>query len=836
MWCVIVMGAIVCAFVLMRIDFRLIESTFLLFAVVTLGFASRIVVQIPKVKGRISVSDTFIFLAILVFGGNYGILLAGADAGISSIRVTKSKFKLVFNISVYLVSTWLAVTSVSWLVAPPETLAKGVITSEFLIAICLMALVQYVFNSGLVAIAVALSTEKPLWKMWRENFLWTSITYFAGASAAGMIAQLIGAFGVFALLAAVPIVAVVYFTYTTYLQNVEQASEKADLAQRHVEELSHHIAEQERISEALKEREEYFRTAFDNAAGMALTSPDGRWLEVNDSLCEMLGYSESELVNRVFHDITHPDDLGNDLANLYKLLEGSIQNYQLEKRFFHKSGDVVWVLQSASIIRDPHNEPKQVVFQIQNINDRKRAEEQIRWAAFHDSLTKLPNRTLFVDRLSMAVERSKRNSSYQFAVIFADLDRFKIVNDSLGHDMGDSLLEDLATRFRECVRSTDTVARFGGDEFAILIESFSSTTEVEVILDRIQSSLQRPFHLVGHEFTTTASIGVAYSSLGYTRPEDIIRDADTAMYRAKSNGKARYEVFDSGMHMHAFEFLTIENELRKALEHGEIVPHFQPIISLSSRKIIGFEALARWNHPKRGMIAPAEFIPIAEENGLIVPIGLSMIQQACDELNKWQVEFPHAENLSVSVNISGTQFRQTNLVEEVNRILTESKVQPNNLRLELTESTLMRDTASAAEMLTQLKSLGLQLSIDDFGTGYSSLSYLHRFPFDSIKIDQSFVSRMNHDRESWGIVKTIIMLANELGKTTIAEGVERDEQLAMLTSLSCQFGQGYYFSKPLTAADVVTMLKNKNSADDHLQPFMEGKFIRRESIADEFSM
>ena len=678
----------------------------------------------------------------------------------------------------------------------------------------MMGFVQYIANSGLIAVGVALRAKKPIWQMWRDNFLWTSITYFAGASAAGIIAKLMGVLGIYAFLAAIPIIAVVYFTYTTYLKNVETASMQAEQAQKHVEELSHHIAEQERIGRALQESEEYFRNAFDHAAGMAVIDPEGKWLQVNESLCSMLGYTEEELLTKGFQAITHPQDLGNDLANLYQLLDGKISSYQLEKRYCHKTGQTVWVLQSASLVRDADGNTRHVIFQIQDISDRKKAEDQIRHAAFHDALTGLPNRTLFADRLSMAVERAKRTASFHFAVIFVDLDRFKIVNDSLGHDMGDKLLVELSQRLQNNMRAVDTVARLGGDEFAILLDGISSINDATEIAERIQNSLKEPFDLNGHEFYTSASMGISCSMQAYERPEDVLRDADTAMYRAKANGKARHEVFDNHMHTRAVEALTLENELRRAIDKGEIEPYFQPIVALETGAIVGFEALARWIHPERGLVSPADFIPLAEETGLIVPVGLAILREACRQTAEWQKNYNFPE-LFISVNLSGKQFKQATLISDIKEILFDTGMHPHFLKMEITETIVMEDTRLAVDMLKQLKGIGAQISIDDFGTGYSSLSYLHRFPFDNIKIDRSFVSRMTKDKESLSIVKTITTLASELGKEVIAEGIEKKEDWKLLTEIGCQYGQGYLFSKPVDKLSAGELLKTDAARHIH---------------------
>jgi diguanylate cyclase (GGDEF)-like protein/PAS domain S-box-containing protein len=801
---VIGLGAAVLLFSCWRLDLAELSPGFLLYSILTIAVASRVGVNIPGVKGFISVSDTFIFLAILIYGGEAGILLATADAVIPSYKLAKTKTTLIFNIAVFAVSTFATVWIPRLVLGMPHGPPSGVITSDYMITVCLMGFIQYAFNSGLIAAAAALRSGQTIWQMWRDHFLWTSLTYLAGSTAAGIIAVLVGVFGTYAFLAAMPIAGVLYFTYTTYLKNVASAAKQAELAQKHVEELSHHIAEQERISRALRESEAYFRTAFDSAAGMAVVDPDGRWRQVNQSLCRMLGYTEAELLKNGFQAITHPSDLGNDIINLRRLLEGDVPTYQLEKRYCHKDGFTLWVLQSASLIRDADGEPMHVIFQIQDISDRKKAEEQIHHAAFHDALTGLPNRLLFTDRLSRAVKRSKRSLSYKFAVVFVDLDRFKIVNDSLGHDRGDKLLVDLSRRLEKCVRPFDIVARLGGDEFAILLDDVGSIHDATDVAERIQTLLKEPFDLDGHEFCTSASLGISCSWHGFERAEDILRNADTAMYKAKANGKARHEVFDHAMHTRAIEALTLENELRRAIERDEVKPYYQPVVSLRTGEIVGFEALARWVHPQRGLISPADFIPLAEETGLIVPVGYSILKEACRQTAIWQLAFDRP-GFSVSVNLSVKQFTDEAFESEIKKILSETGLDPKTLKLEITESIVMDNNAAIAT-IKRLKALGIQISIDDFGTGYSSLSYLHRFPFDVIKIDRTFTSRMATDRESLSIVKTITALALELGKSVIAEGVEEEEHQRILSEIGCQYGQGYLYSKPIDSASANALL------------------------------
>lgn len=435
---------------------------------------------------------------------------------------------------------------------------------------------------------------------------------------------------------------------------------------------------------------------------------------------------------------------------------------------------------------------------------RQRAEEQLIHHAFHDVLTDLPNRALFMNRLGHAVSLAKRREDYLFAVLFVDLDRFKVINDSLGHMAGDQLLVAIASRLKKCLRPGDTVARLGGDEFTILLEDIKDARQAASVAERIQMELALPFNLSGHEVFSTASIGIALSTISYEHPEDLLRDANTAMHRAKELGRARHEVFGIDMHIQAVMLLQLETDLRRAVERQEFQIHYQPIVSLKNSAITGFEAVVRWQHPQRGLIYPAEFIPVAEETGLILPIGQWVLRQACQQMHTWQKQFPAdrlaaTSPLTLSINLSGKQFSQPDLVEQIQQILQETGLKARSLKLEITESVIMENAESATAMLLQLQALGIELYMDDFGTGYSSLSYLHHFPVDTLKIDRSFVNRIGVDDESSKIVQTLITLAHILGMNVIAEGVETMEQLLQLKELGCEYGQGYFFSKPLNS-------------------------------------
>lgn len=445
----------------------------------------------------------------------------------------------------------------------------------------------------------------------------------------------------------------------------------------------------------------------------------------------------------------------------------------------------------------------------QEIAARKLAEEQLLHDAFHDALTGLPNRVLFMDRLAHTIAIAKRREDYFFAVLFLDLDRFKVINDSLGHIIGDQLLIELGKRLLTCLRPGDTIARLGGDEFVILLEDIRDVLNITRIVKRIENEMILPCNVAGHEIFATASIGIALSSTGYDLPEDILRDADTAMYHAKAQGRANYVVFESSMHIHAVERLQLDTDLRKAVERKEFVVYYQPILSIKTNSIIGFEALARWKHPERGIINPADFIPIAEETGLIVSIDRLVLREACKQMHEWQAQFPENSLTFISVNLSNKQLSQPDIVEYVSKILKETGIDPGSLKLEITENVIIENPEFTSATLSQLKALGVLIYIDDFGTGYSSLSYLHRFPIDGLKIDRSFIRRMGDKGENQEIIKTIMLLAKDLNITAIAEGIETANQLAQIKSLQCKYWQGYHFSKPVESEQAKALIESK---------------------------
>jgi diguanylate cyclase (GGDEF)-like protein len=688
-WLIISVGAPVFLWCLNHLPVERLDLRFFLLAM-TILITARIAVQIPSINYHITVSDTLIFLTLLLYGGYAAVLLAVLDGLRSSARISRKPTTILFNASVMAISTLATAITVRLCFGTMLGLPPRGFSATFISSVSVMALVQYLANTGLVALDRSLKTRQPIGHTWRKYYLWTSITYFAGASAASITARLMTDFGFYPIILTVPIIAIVYFTYRTYLKSVEASEAQAKQAVAHVEEQRRYISELELIRKELQESREHFRNA-----------------------------------------------------------------------------------------------------------------------AMHDGLTSLPNRALLLDRLRLVVAQARRRPDRLFAVLFLDLDRFKMINDSLGHVAGDELLVETSRRLTKGLRTSDTVARLGGDEFAILLDGIENNSAVLHVVERLQKDLIQPYYIGGQEVFITASIGITFSSTGYESAETILRDADTAMYRAKQNGKARYELFDQHMHADAVAMLRLENDLRRAVDRDELIVFYQPIVSLKKGNISGFEALVRWQHPTRGLIPPKDFIPIAEDTGLIIDIGQKVLREACRQMRAWQCEGLVETSMTMSVNLSNKQFTSLKLEEQIATILEETHLDPKCLNLEVTETVVTENAESACVMLRQLRALGIHLSIDDFGTGYSSLSYLHRFPVNTLKIDRSFISNMAAGNENSAIVRTIIALANNLDMAVVAEGVETEAQREELSAAGCEYAQGFLFARPVAAAAIEKLLQKQ---------------------------
>ena len=586
----------------------------------------------------------------------------------------------------------------------------------------------------------------------------------------------------------------------------------------------------QRIRRQLAEREHLFQLITENAADMiAVLDRNGQRLYNSPAYQRILGYGPEELAATSSMDQIHPDDRARVLEASAKA-RNTGRGERLEYRIRHKDGSWRFLESTASAIRSPEGETDGLVIVNRDITERKRAEEKLAHQSFHDGLTDLPNRALFLDRSQRAITLSRRHSDFKFAVLFIDIDEFKVFNDSLGHAAGDSLLIQIAQRLTASLRGVDTIsrprvgedaepfvgestlARPGGDEFTVLLEELHDPSDAIRVAERIQHRLAVPFDFNGQEIVLSVSIGIAFSSNGAVDAQDVLRDAEIAMYRAKSTGKARCEVFDHAMHAGAIKRLQLETDLRKALELNQFRVYYQPIVSLRNDQIVGFETLSRWQRPE-GLVMPGEFIAVADETGIILPINRQLLYDACRQLRSWQALFPSDPPLTVNVNITPKQFAQPDLASQIGKTLQETGLDPCCLNLEITEMIAMADADRSAMVLSELKALGVRLDIDDFGTGYSSLSRLQRFPVDTLKIDRSFISRMDTDVETREIVRIIVMLAHGLRLKVVAEGVETQAQADMLKDLGCELAQGYLYSRPVPGDAIDQLLSNNRAAE-----------------------
>jgi diguanylate cyclase (GGDEF)-like protein/PAS domain S-box-containing protein len=578
------------------------------------------------------------------------------------------------------------------------------------------------------------------------------------------------------------------------------------------------------VRRQLTARNELFRAISENAVDMiAVENAVGQLIFTSEAYERVLGYSAEDLKITSALEQVHPDDRARLLHSREQAREWGYSE-KMEYRMRHKDGTWRILESTTSAVPDASGKSTNLVIVNRDITDRKRTEQQLQHNAFHDSLTDLPNRALFLDRLGRAFNRAKRHPDYQFAVLFVDLDDFKKINDSLGHQAGDSLLVALAQRLTNSLRKDDTIshdasegmnsgtlkdslARLGGDEFTVLIEDIRDASDAIRVATRIQKALSStPMLILGQEVFASASIGIAVSRSQHNSAEELLRDADLAMYRAKTLGKARCEVFDTALHASAVTRLTLETELRRAIDNGELRVYYQPVVRLKDKKIVGFEALVRWEKPNVGLLPPAQFIAVAEESGLIVPMNRWLQLEACRKMKAWQAQFPSVPQLTLSLNVTAKEFANPGLIAQISDALDETGLDPSCLQLEIVETLAMGDAERIGALLRQAKALGVRLSIDDFGTGYSSLGRLRQFPIDTLKIDRTFVSRMDVDPDNRAIVRTIVALAHNFGLTVVAEGTETVEELNELQAINCEYVQGYFFSRPVDELAAANLL------------------------------
>ncbi|MBF2077560.1 MAG: EAL domain-containing protein [Synechococcales cyanobacterium T60_A2020_003] len=557
------------------------------------------------------------------------------------------------------------------------------------------------------------------------------------------------------------------------------------------------VTDRKRAERSLQASEERLRLITENMRDLVcLHEPTGRYLYISPSCETLLGYAPDELIGQDPNTLVHPDDRDR-LQIAAHTLDRQEALSSLTYRMQHKSGEFIWVETLSKLILGDNSEIIRLVSVSRDITARVRAEQKLSHDALHDALTQLPNRALFMARVEMALSQMIRHKSYQFAVLFIDLDRFKVVNDSLGPLVGDRILLETARLLQGCLRPADTLARLSGDEFTLLLDDIKDMTDATRVAERIQTLLKTPFDLDGHRVTMSASIGIVMGSTEYQQATELLRDADIAMYRAKETGKAHYEIFDREMHRRAVHLLQIETDLRHAIERHELVLYYQPIVAIATGQLAGFEALMRWQHPEQGLIPPDHFIPIAEDSGLIIPLGEMVLRLACQKMQQWQHRWPMARSLMMSVNLASKQIRDPAFVPTLTAILQETRLDGRCLKLEITERMLMENTDAVVAVLRQIREQGVQLSIDDFETGYSSMAYLQHFPINSLKIDRSFTHQLSHPEGKSAIVRAIVTLAQNLSLTVIVEGIETQEQLARIKEIGAEYGQGYYFSKPL---------------------------------------
>jgi diguanylate cyclase (GGDEF)-like protein/PAS domain S-box-containing protein len=777
-----------------------------LWQVVAIGLVAAVVgmfpLHPPKTKISIAAGDIFIFLLLLLHGTEAAVVGAVMESAVCVLRTSRRWTSRIASPAATALAMLICGTGFQKMVT---ALAHAGIAGDGMLfaAMMLFAGSYFVVSPTLVAIVIYMKRwQAPSLIEWLRSFGWLGLSYAASASVAAVLYLAFRQFGVPTLIVALPMIGMFLATLHYYFaeqeaterESVERSNrERAEAAQREAAQQEHYLHELERS-------EKRFQSAFTHAAvGMALVSPEGRLLRANHALGSLLQCSAEEICGASFSEFVIMDDVETLNAQLRRVLMRELDTLSLELRFRPRKGTELWILLHCAIFAEDSDSDVCLIFQIQDITDRRLAESRLQYIAYHDGLTQLANRNRFYECLTRAIETYRRDPSHQFAVLYLDFDRFKRINDSMGHGAGDKFLVRAARRIKQVVRPTDLVARLGGDEFAILSELRGGTHHAVVLAERLQDVLREPFKIAGTEISTSASIGLTFSDHAYETPEEAMRDADLAMYKAKNKGRACYALFDTSLYELASERLQLESELQQALASDQLSLAFQPLYRIEPLELVGFEALIRWDHPQRGPIGPGTFIPVAEESTLINQLTQWAIRRVCHQLRDWHQQYPESRELGVHVNISGKDLTGLQFVAFVRESLRETGVPPSCLTLEITESTLMQKLETVASTLKELRQMGVGLSVDDFGTGYSSLSYLSALPITSLKIDRSFVRQIGETKESGEIVRAIVRLGEALNKHVIAEGVETKAQLECLRQLDCAIAQGYFLSRPLSA-------------------------------------
>jgi len=759
-------------------------------------------VRIPGSKNSFAAGEIFIFLLLLMHGPAAAVLAAAGEALVGSVRSSKRWTSRLVSPAVAAISMGAAGHTLH--AAVDLTRTWGLLNEVvLLLAAMTFAIGYFLLNTALITVIPHLKRNEPMrLRALMGSFGWVGITYAASSLIAGLLFLTFEQVGVGVLTAAVPIIGMLLAMLHVYFRKreLDDAAHhvRLEAAEREAEQTARHLSE-------LGVSEQRFHSAFSNAAiGMALVSVNGQVLQANAAMLALVGREERDLVGREFGSIVLTEDAVALADRLARCALGS-DTTPIELRVNHPQGRPVWVSIHIGTFADGAIAVPRLILQAQDITARHHAETRLQHIAYHDSLTGLANRVRFRDSLGAAIERNRRNPDIGFAVMYLDFDRFKLINDTLGHSAGDQFLVAAAQRIVRQVRPADIVGRLGGDEFAILIEQPGGEEMALALAERLQCALREPFQVGGTEVNSSASIGITFSAVGYHTPDEVLRDADIAMYRAKSSGRARHALFDTALRSQLSDQVRLEADLRQAIEHDQLTLAFQPIFDLAGGRIVSFEALARWTHPQRGPVAPELFIPVAEESGLIGALTERILSRACQQLKRWQLTTGNPQ-LRMQVNLSGMDLCHGALAAQVAGLLRSHGIEASHLTLEITESKLMTQLERALETLTRLRDIGVGISVDDFGTGYSSLSYLSTLPISSLKVDRSFVNHMMNAAQDAEIVRAIIGLGNALGKTVIAEGIETAAQLAQLRARGCRFGQGYFLAPPMPADDALQLL------------------------------